>query len=91
MSTPRYRTDHIHYRTLNAAAAAQFWTDIFGASETARVVANGRLRVVLDLDGAGDLRRGGAGRAPARRRRRPIWGWNTWRWWWMTWMLRWPT
>ncbi len=51
MTTPRYRTDHIHYRTLNAAAAAHFWTDVFGATETARVVANGNLRVVLDLDG----------------------------------------
>lgn len=51
MSTPRYRTDHIHYRTLNAAASARFWTEIFGATETARVVANGNLRVVLDLAG----------------------------------------
>lgn len=51
MSTPRYRTDHIHYRTLNAAAAANFWVDVFGAVETSRVVANGNLRVVLDLAG----------------------------------------
>ena len=48
MSMPRYRTDHIHYRTLNAAAAANFWIDVFGAEEKARVVANGNLRVVLD-------------------------------------------
>lgn len=51
MTAPRYRTDHIHYRTLNAAASAHFWIDIFGATETARVVANGNLRVVLDLAG----------------------------------------
>lgn len=51
MTTPRYRTDHIHYRSRNAAAAARFWTDIFGATETTRVIANGNLRVVLDLGG----------------------------------------
>ena len=51
MTTPRYRTDHIHYRTLNAAAAARFWIDVFGAAETGRTVANGNLRVVLDLAG----------------------------------------
>jgi len=51
MTAPRYRTDHIHYRTRNAAAAARFWIDIFGATESTRVVANGNLRVVLDLAG----------------------------------------
>ncbi|MBC7433768.1 MAG: VOC family protein [Rubritepida sp.] len=51
MTPPRYRTDHIHYRTLNAAVSARFWIDVFGATETSRAVVNGHLRVVLDLAG----------------------------------------
>ncbi len=51
METPRYRIDHIHYRTLDPEAAAKFWREIFGATEKGRVDSNGKLRVMFDLDG----------------------------------------
>ena len=51
METPRYSIDHIHYRTLDPEAAATFWRDVFGATETGRVINNGRLRVMFDLGG----------------------------------------
>jgi len=49
--TIAYRCDHLHLRSLDAAAAASFYVEAMGAKETARMTVRDRLRVILDLGG----------------------------------------
>ncbi|MFC0407833.1 VOC family protein [Roseomonas elaeocarpi] len=43
--------DHLHLRSTDPVAAARFYVEMFGATETSRVENNGALRVVLSLSG----------------------------------------
>ncbi|MFL1462180.1 VOC family protein [Roseococcus sp. DSY-14] len=48
----RYSPDHLHFRSTDADAAAHFYVEMFGATETGRAVQpKGNLRVMLDLGG----------------------------------------
>ena len=50
-ATITYACDHVHLRSRDAAAAARFYVETFGARETGRVGADPVSRVVLDLGG----------------------------------------
>lgn len=45
------RIDHVHLRSRDAIKAAQFYIDVFGATETGRVGAPEVSRMILDLGG----------------------------------------
>lgn len=45
-----FRPDHLHFRSTDAEAAARFYVEMFGATETGRAVQpSGALRVMLTL------------------------------------------
>lgn len=46
-----FTCDHVHLRSRDAVAAAEFYTRLFGARETKRIGADPVQRVVLDLGG----------------------------------------
>lgn len=48
---PSYRFDHVHLRSPDPAAAAGFYTAMFGATEVGRMQNGDALRVVVDLGG----------------------------------------
>jgi lactoylglutathione lyase len=47
----KYRCDHVHLRSQDPIAAARFYVDALGATETGRVGAPDVTRVLLDLGG----------------------------------------
>ncbi|MCS6891521.1 MAG: VOC family protein [Rhodovarius sp.] len=52
MSAPRYRMDHLHYRSPRPEEAAAWWKTMFGAEEKARLTTPaGTLRIILGLAG----------------------------------------
>ncbi len=46
-----FRCDHVHLRSADAEATARFYTDMFGATPNFRRMADGMLRVAVDLGG----------------------------------------
>lgn len=46
-----YRCDHVHLRSLDPAAAAQFYVDMFGAKIVGQAETATSFRVMLDLGG----------------------------------------
>jgi len=46
-----YGIDHVHLRSADPIAAARFYVEAFGATETGRTEIRGALRIVLELGG----------------------------------------
>ena len=48
---PRYTCDHIHLRTADPAATAEYYKTMFGAEVVESVQSDGQRRVDLDING----------------------------------------
>ncbi len=48
---PEFRWDHLHLRSLDPEAAAQYFVDVFGATPVSKVDVGGSLRVIVGLAG----------------------------------------
>lgn len=48
---PEFRWDHLHLRSLDPEATAQYYVDVFGATLVNKVEVGGAVRVIVDLAG----------------------------------------